>query len=268
MRRRRDLLGGVLFIALAAALFYLLGGGGYPGGPDECIAAGDCYCEAIGEGRVAQPANAWSNAGFVLVGLAVLADVVRRDGPGLMARDLFFPRLYGALGIFLGIGSFAFHGTMRAWGGALDLISMYAYIAFFISYDLARIGRWSRGGFSAAFLLLTAVPAAGLAVIPPEHGKWVFAGLVGVALLVETALSYPGMRPWSPTEIDPARRPWFWAGLASFVAAFGVWIVSHTGGPWCAPHSLLQGHALWHLMTALSVWFFYRYFLSERVVVP
>ena len=28
---------------------------------------------------------------------------------------------------------------------------------------------------------------------------------------------------------------------------------------------LLQGHGLWHLLGALAVWCFYRYFLSERV---
>jgi len=265
MARYRDLLIGVGAVLAAAVFFYLLGTDGYPGGPDECIRLGDCYCEAIREGRVAQPANAWSNAGFVFAGLAVLAHLKRR-GPALMASDAFYPRLYGALGVFLGLGSFAFHGTMRAWGGAADLISMYAYIAFVVAYDLARIGEWPRRRFVAVFLGVTAVPSVALAVVAPEHGKWLFAALVGAALVLETAVSVPAMRPWSPRPIDPARRPWFWAGLGSFFAANAVWNVSHTGGPWCDPHSLLQGHGLWHLLSALAVWCFYLYFLAERPV--
>ncbi len=250
---------------MAAAVFlFLLGTDGYPGGPDECIALGDCYCEAIGSGRVAQPVNSWSNAAFVLAGLAVLAHTGRR-GPSLMASGAFYARLYGALAIFLGLGSFAFHGTMKAWGGAVDLISMYAYVGFFVAYDAARIGEWARRRFVAVFLALTAIPSMALAVIPPEHGKWVFAGVVAAALLLEGAVSMPSVRPWAPRLIDPARRPWFWAGLGSFAAAFGVWNITRTDGVWCAPHSLLQGHGLWHLLSALAVWCFYRYFLSERV---
>lgn len=264
--KHRDLLFGIGAVLAAAVLFYVLGTDGYPGGPDECIALGDCYCEAIGPGRVAQPANSWSNAGFVLAGLAVLAHL-RRRGIGLMSTDVFYPRLYGALGVFLGIGSFAFHGTMRAWGGAADLISMYAYIAFMVSYDLARISMWPRRRFVAAFLVVVAIPSISLAVIPPEIGKWLFAALVVVTLVLETAVSVPALRPWAPRPIDPARRPWFWAGLASFITANAVWNVSHTGGPWCDPASLLQGHALWHLLSALAVWCFYRYFLAEREVV-
>ena len=265
--RRTDLGYGLAAVAAATIAFWLLGNDGYPGGPDECIALGDCYCEAIRPGRVAQPANSWSNAGFVFAGLAVLAHL-RRTGPALMASDPFYPRLYGALGIFLGVGSFAFHGTMTAWGGAADLISMYAYIAFVVAYDLARVGEWRRVRFGAVFTAVTLVPSLALAVIPSEHGKWLFAILVGVALLLEVAVSFPSLRPWAPRPIDPVRRPWFWAGLGSFVVANGVWNVSHTGGPWCDPHSLWQGHALWHLLSAVAVWCFYLYFLAEREVEP
>jgi hypothetical protein len=212
---------------------------------------------------VAQPANSWSNAGFVFAGLAVLAHLQRR-GPSLMASDAFYPRLYGALGVFLGVASFAFHGTLRAWGGAADLISMYAYAAFIVAYDLARIGRWTRRGFLAWFVPVAAVPSAALAFVPPQHGKWVFAGLVALALAVELAVSFPALRPWAPRPIDPARRPWFWTGLGSFVVANIVWNLSRTEGPWCEPHSLLQGHALWHLLSAFAVWCFYLYFLAER----
>lgn len=263
MTMRREVLVGLLAVVAATLLFYVLGTDGYPGGPDECIALGDCYCEAIHDGRVAQPSNSWSNAGFVLAGLAVLAHL-RRRGPGLMASDPYYPRLYGALGIFLGLGSFAFHGTLRAWGGAADLISMYAYVAFMVAYDLARVGEWRRRRFTWVFAVVALAPSLALAVVPQQHGKWLFAGLVVAVLALEVAVSVPALRPWAPRPIDPARRPWFWAGLGSFVAANAVWNVSRTGGPWCDPGSLLQGHALWHLLSAVAVWCFYLYFLAER----
>ena len=43
----------VVALAGVALLLAVLSGGGYPGGPDECLAAGDCYCEQPGGGAVA-----------------------------------------------------------------------------------------------------------------------------------------------------------------------------------------------------------------------
>lgn len=261
--RRSAVLLGVVAVTLSLTAFWAMSRDGYPGGPDECIAMDDCYCEAIGPGMAAQPSNAWSNAGFVAIGLFVLADARRRAGAGRMARDPRAAWLYGAVAIFLGIGSFAFHGSMRAWGGYIDVLSMHAFIAFVLAYDLDRVHRWSWGRFVTWFASLLAVFAILIAVVPPEHGKILFAGFVVLTLLVEAAVSYPALRPWSRVQLDPRRMPWFWTGLGLFVVANIVWNLSRTGGMWCDPESLLQGHALWHLLTAATVGAFYLYFRGE-----
>jgi predicted membrane channel-forming protein YqfA (hemolysin III family) len=258
--RIRDVGIAVAVVAVVGLALWRLGTGGYPGGPDECIELGDCYCEAISAGLVAQAANAWSNGGFVLVGLAVLGALGGVAGSGLMARDLPVRRLYGAIAVFLGIGSFLFHGTMRAWGGYLDLLSMHVFIGFLLAYDLARIRGWGRAAFSAALWPLVAVFAGLLLVIPPEHGKTLFAVLVVVTLGLE-AVAGRGR-----TVVH--RIPWFWAGIVTFLAANVVWNLSRTGRPWCDPESLLQGHALWHLLTAATVWCLYRYLLADEARAP
>jgi hypothetical protein len=51
--------------------------------------------------------------------------------------------------------------------------------------------------------------------------------------------------------------------LAAFLLAFSIWIPSRTGGPWCAPDSLVQGHAVWHLLCALATWLIYQQARSE-----
>lgn len=269
MARTRHLLFGLVAVLVFFAAMWVMSRDGYPGGPDECIRLGDCYCEAIGPGIAAQPANSWSNLGFTAVGLLVLLDAGRRRmGTSRISVEDRYAVLYGAVGVFLGFGSFAFHGSLRAWGGYLDVISMHAFLAFMLAYDLARIHdrawRWFLAWFSA---LLTAFSVLVL-VLPPEHGKTLFAVLVGVTLLGEAAVSYPALRPWAPTRIDARRMPWFWAGLGVFAAAFVVWNLSRTVGPWCDPASPIQGHALWHLLSAVSVGCFYRYLCSEGPAQP
>ena len=52
-------------------------------------------------------------------------------------------------------------------------------------------------------------------------------------------------------------------GLIATAIAFAIWILDQKGLI-CAPHSLLQGHALWHLLGALSLWLTFNYYRSER----
>lgn len=44
-----------------------------------------------------------------------------------------------------------------------------------------------------------------------------------------------------------------WAAVAALAVGVVVFVLSRTGGPWCVPDSLLQGHAVWHLLTALAL---------------
>jgi hypothetical protein len=262
--RLRPFIIGVGVLASFLAAMWALSRDGYPGGPDECIRLGDCYCEAIGPGIAAQRANSWSNLGFAAIGLAVLLDAGRRRrGTSRLAGDDRYAVLYGAIGVFLGLGSFAFHGSMRAWGGYLDVISMHSFLAFILAYDLARIHARAWSWFTGWFAALFAGFSAAVLLLPPEHGKTLFALFLAVTLIVEAAVSLPALRPWAPVRIEARRMPWFWAGLGAFVVAFVVWNLSRTGGLWCSPTSLLQGHAVWHLLSAVSVGCLYRYLRDD-----
>lgn len=57
--------------------------------------------------------------------------------------------------------------------------------------------------------------------------------------------------------------PSLWIGLGCYVVANIVWRFGRNGEAACNPDSLFQYHALWHLLTGLSVYFFYRYFTTE-----
>ena len=48
--------------------------------------------------------------------------------------------------------------------------------------------------------------------------------------------------------------------LASMIFASGliVWFLSRTGGPLCDPHSVIQGHAVWHAASAAAVGILFR----------
>jgi hypothetical protein len=58
-------------------------------------------------------------------------------------------------------------------------------------------------------------------------------------------------------------KPYLWIAVACYVVANIVWRFGHDGEAACNPDSLFQFHALWHVLTGVSVYYFFRYFATE-----
>lgn len=267
--------GAVTAVALMGALV-LWGLAGWPGDPDDCtLPGGNCYCEAtqpppadvVGK----QPANTWSNLAPIAAGLVILliADGERRrrresgetqPAQNPMLEGGFYAIGYGFIVLLLGPGSAAFHASLTHFGGWLDNLSMVAFISFILLYDAFRAFRAddSYGAFGASYAgVLIALGA--LTWFLEGSGIFVFAGLVAAAVILELVISLRG--------VNGVRRPllpWLAVGLGAFAVALVIWRLSWTGAPLCDPNSLLQGHALWHLLAeALAPLAFFAYFRRE-----
>jgi hypothetical protein len=256
-------------VAALLALLLTLGIRGWPGAPDVCLARqpDTCYCENYTRaGPIKQPANTWSNLGFVAAGLLVLGQARRPRGTARanpMAAPGFYTMLYGGLVVFLGPASMFFHASLRAWGGWIDLVSMMLYSSFLLVYDLVRIRGASLRLFMVIYLPL--VLAQGLVdALVPKSGQLLFGAGIGGVLALE-ALILRGHVP----GLHRQGRPWFAAALGLFAVAYGgIWLWSNTAGPLCDPDSLLQGHALWHLLCAASTLCLYQYLRTEQRAGP
>ncbi len=248
----------------------LVGEGGWPGGRSGCVEAGGCDCEAVGAGLLAQPANTLSALGFVLVGLAILAGIGGvRDRVTLhpargtpMRATSGYPATFAAVAILLGFGSAALHASMTTWGGWLDLVAMHALMVLLLTYNLGRIYRWPFRRFLATMI----GASAALAVIqwPLDNGlgKYIFGGLIVLTLATEAALA-GRLGRWSAGTPVARDRRWLWAALLAYGAGTVIWSISRSDGLLCAPGSLLQGHALWHLVAAAVIGLVYLYLRSE-----
>jgi hypothetical protein len=227
------------------------------------------YCEALGGGLFAQPVNTFSNIYYSLVGLFALF-LAGRDRAPLNLGSSHRTQVGSVLGwvaLLLGLGSAAFHGTLSHWGGLLDNVAMNLLVSFVIVHDITRLEGWSRKTFT---LLYTAVNALTTAVLlhDDSHSLVLFALLVLAAGLAECMVVCPAWFPWTSHRVVGRRVPYLGGALATFALAWGIWRLSDTGAALCASDSLLQGHALWHLLTAVTVGLLILYLRSERETVP
>jgi hypothetical protein len=224
------------------------------------VGRGADFCEAARDGWVKQPANSFSNLGFVVAGLLI----GRRAGDASRLGDTL-PRFrglatgYACVVVLLGPASAAMHATQSSLGGRLDMTSMYLVAGFAAAYSLTRWLRRDQVFFWQVFLLLVAAcELAGLVdrEIPlvMSAGNLAFGVLLVLAAVVEALLWRRG-----PARTDIRYGV---AALAAMVVAMVVWTFSQRG--WCDPHSPLQGHAVWHLLGAVAAYLLFRLYSSER----
>ena len=225
------------------------------------VGRGANFCEAAREWVIRQPANTFSNVGFVAAGLLIAwhAGARQNIGTSLSAHRRLATAM-ACLIVLLGPGSAAMHATQSVIGGHLDMLSMYLVASFATAYATMR---WLHGGTKllaatflggVAFCELVGLWGVDLPVVR-YSGNAAFALL----LLVATALEMLIMRR-GETHAQPI---FAYASLASILTAFAIWNASKA---WlCDPHSLIQGHAIWHILGAVAAYFLYRYYASEKI---
>ncbi len=188
------------------------------------------WCEAPRCAAIVEPANAWSNLAYVAVGLLLL----RRP------QD----RRFGLAALAVGAGSFVYHASDAFVTQVLDFAGMYCFFLLPLCANLVRLGllpqRHELRAYAGGVLALTALtPAWALAGLPVQA---IIGGLLAGILITEARAPRP----------RHGRGSFFLSLALLFLAgACSLLDVTRT---FCQPHSLLQGHALWHVLSALSLW--------------
>ena len=190
---------------------------------------------------IRQPANAISSLFFLPPGLVIL----RRGWP-----DRGTATSYGLALVVIGLGSAGYHASLTFSGQIADVLGMYLLGSFAVLAAARRRWLLSPAAVATAYLVGNAGLLA-LLVERPEVRRYAFAGLILTALLLEWSLPRPTGR----------RRLLAAVGCLAFGTA--VWALDLTRVA-CASESWLQGHAVWHGLTAAAATLFYGYAVAPE----
>lgn len=221
--------------------------------PATCLPHG-CFCEAIRSGWVAQPANTWSSIAFVLAGATILWLSFRASQPGGFGKT--HRRVFGIALIVVGLGSAFYHASLTFIGQIFDVQGMYLLGTFVLLYGLSRSGHIDDRVFVWLYILINCVLLFAQAAAPGAR-RYLFAGLLLGVIGVET-------RSATATGA-PQTLKLFYAAIASMAAALAVWVLDITRKV-CVPASLMQGHAIWHILGALSAVLLYLHYARTATV--
>jgi hypothetical protein len=223
------------------------------------------FCEQARAGFIKQPSNTFSNIGFIVMGfyIAWLAYKNNFSTENRMTSTLFYPAYFASIVVFLGPGSMALHATNTYWGGFIDLFSMFLFSSFVSSYAIMRWFSLSEVRFVILYTVSLAI--CSLAYLSPYNTLMPLVDLsnycFGLQLIIGTIFELR-LRYERGHKI---KAGWGWLCLFTFLLAFYIWNLSRTqDSPFCNPESLIQGHAIWHLLNALATYFLYLFYTSEE----
>ncbi|MEZ5006878.1 MAG: ceramidase domain-containing protein [Chitinophagales bacterium] len=223
------------------------------------------YCEHARDGWIKQPSNTFSNLGFIAIGIFIgrLSFKNKFSFKNKMTTTLFYPTFFASVVVFLGPGSMAMHATNAYWGGFIDLMSMFLISSFILTYGLVRWFRMSNTAFAVIYFV--SIVICGWVYLSPwniiDFPIKITEIIFGVQILIGTVLELCN-RYIRGNKINAFKG---YLSLFTFCLAFFIWIISRTQESWfCNPNSLIQGHAIWHLLNALATYFLFLYYASEE----
>jgi hypothetical protein len=203
------------------------------------------WCEVERCARIVNPVDAWSNALYLLLGVWMWREA-RRSGRTDLAR-------FGPASVAVGVFSFAYHASYTFALQFFDFVAMFLFTFTVLARNAVRLG-WISPARETRFFALGVLGMS--ALVPPLfYAGFPIQSLVGMLI----ALGLVQELRLRLRDGPRAAYRIYGVGLALLGAAALASLVDVTRIA-CDPESLWQGHAVWHVLSALALAAFFRFY--------
>ena len=199
------------------------------------------WCEQQLCGWIEEPANAWSNLAYILLGMLMV-----RLSRGLRSKAL---RFYGPASMIVGLSSGIYHASNNFILQVFDFFGMYVFCYLLILINFQRLGKEViKKSFALYWTLVLGTTALTVAA---DFANIPIQGLVLVLIVVILATEF---RVKATTKRPYKMRNFFISAALMLIAATFSFL-DHKR-IMCDPNDhIIQGHALWHVGSALALLF-------------
>lgn len=206
------------------------------------------WCEESLCAIVQEPANTWSNLLFIFVGLWILTQARKR-------------RPFVALGLaitIMGTLSLVYHASNLYPTQLGDFLGMFLYLSLLHMWNIRRAGVALTQNASVIVYFLIVYMNIGMLVLFPMIGLRIQLIIFINTLIVFAEEAFLARGVIAEMGRSPYRN--YMLGVV-FVCAAAVCSALDYSRRWCDPtNHWIQGHAVWHLLSAVSVIFVFRFY--------
>lgn len=196
---------------------------------------------------ISEPANTWSNLGYMIIAVFIMYY-------GFKNKHNFQMKQFGPIIFFMGAMSYFYHMSNFYISQILDFVGMFFFVGWVISMNLVRIGIMNKKNIIWFNLAL------GISYTILMHAMYMM-GIHFQMIVLFSAFIIIG------TEIAARKKvkiqyKWFLSTLGFLVVAFGF-SISDNRRIWCDPTQhgwFSQGHAMWHWVSSLAMLTIYLHF--------
>jgi len=225
-----------------------------------------CFCEQVSSQTIIQPINTFSSLIFVLVGILIIAlaivDFFRKNKTvSPLEKKPLYGIFYGFVVIMSGLGTIFYHVKLTFFGQFLDFLGINFIVTFILLYGIIIRRRRSQKLFIFLYLLINSIFAYFLLWLPYLR-RYIVVILVALVIISEYMFH---RRQNVLKKISANRMDKRFLYFAVVILLFGLFVwASDTNKMLCNPSSFFQGHALWHILSAIAALIIYLYFRSEK----
>ncbi len=207
------------------------------------------WCEEELCSWVVNPADTWSNLAYLAFGLLM---IVRARAERSDTLALFAPA-----SILVGVFSLLYHASYTYFFQFFDFVGMFIFCFAVITANALRL-RWIEPAHKLHFYVAGVLAFSALVPLVSETSVPIQV-LVAVLIAVIVGQEVATARRHR-LSAPPTRRLFFFVALALLTAAGAASLADITRS-WCQPtNHWIQGHALWHVLSAASLYALFRFY--------
>ena len=204
-----------------------------------------CQCELTRDALIRQPSAFWSSLAYILAAVFIFREIKHKT---------FELKLWALVCGVMGLSSMFGHGSFINLALALDFASIILVLSFFALLNLLLLLKQSHGRIITYFILYYLALFASMYFM----GKW---QKISFCLLI-FFFSLGDVLREIGRDFIKARD--LHVSLAVLTLSFGMFVVDelHIG---CVPESWFQWHSLWHIGTAISMYYYGKWRFKRKV---
>jgi hypothetical protein len=231
------------------------------------------FCEQMSDGIVRQPINTYSSFIFVLIGIAIvilaLSDFCRKDkNLNLPERKSTYGIFYGLIVVISGLGTMFYHIKLTFFGQFADFLGVNFIVTFPLLYSIIIRRRKSPNLFVSLYLLINLVLAyILLEFLFLRQYIFIISGYIfAVSIILMLISEYTFHRNQNIVKKifdNRLNKKFIYFSIIILALGICIWALDKNQTI-CHPSSVFQGHAMWHILSAIATLVLYLYFHSEK----